>query len=335
MSSISSNPSEFLWEQKYRPQTLAEVIIPTSIREKIDSYIVEGRCPSFLFFSPSPGTGKTTTAKAIAKDVGCPMPLFINASLDNNIETIRAKVVQYATTTTVFANQKIKIVILDECERLSQAAQESLKGIMEQVSKNCSFILTTNSKARIVNPLVSRCRNIDFIWSKEEGDQLKVKMCHRITEILKVEGVAFDPKAVMAVVQRFYPDNRRMIGVLQDYSQQHGKVDINIVNSFGGTEIEQLVHILKEKDFNKMTQFVMDNLDSLGADFYGKFFRYVYPDVRTVAAGVGPKINKEGVPDLVDLLGEEQKFHATAPDPFVHLVRVMTLIMVNPSIRFL
>lgn len=332
--SVSQNHSEFIWEQRYRPQTISEVIIPDSIKERLENYVAEGRIPSFLFFSPSPGTGKTTTALALAHECGCPNPLFINASLDNNIEVIRQKVVQYSTTVSVVAKQKIKIVILDECERLSSAAQESLKGVLESVSKNCSFILTTNAKSRVVAPLVSRCRNIDFIWNKEESDKLKVKVCHRLTEILDLEHVLYDKKAIFAVVNKLYPDNRRILGVLQDYAQQNGKIDVGIVNSVEGTDIEALVQILKDGNFASMTQWVMENLDSIGPDFYGKLFRYLYPDVR-VSQSIPRRIAPDSVPELVDLLGEEQKYHQGVPDPYLHLCATFTKIMLNTNIKLL
>lgn len=334
MSELSINDKEHIWEQKYRPSTIEEVIIPQAIKDRLDAYVCEGKIPSFMFYSPSPGTGKTTTARALSAAVGCHKPLFINASLDNNIDTIRSKVIQYATTVSVASNQKIKIVILDEAERLSPAAQESLKGIMEQVSRNCSFILTTNSEGRINAPLMSRCRKIDFIWSADEAAKLKVLVSMRITHILKNENVPYDPKAVLALVNRFYPDNRRIMGTLQDYAQEHGKIDLGIVNSMGGSDVEALVAILKGKDFKVMSQWVMDNIDGLGADFYGKLFRYLYPDVR-LNETLPRRVSAESVPELVGVLGEEQKYHSSVADPYLHMVYVFTQIMMNPNIKFL
>jgi len=331
---ISIDQDEFIFEQKYRPATLAEVIIPQDIKDKLYSYIGDGRIPSFMFFSPSPGTGKTTTAKALAREVGCSNPLFINASKDTSIDVIRQKVLQYATTVSVMAGQKQKVVILDEADRLSPAAQDSLKGIMESVSKNCSFILTANSEARVNKPLLSRCRKIDFIWKGDEITKLKVQVCKRMCEILDIEQVPYDKKAVLAVVNRFYPDNRSIIGALQDYAQQEGRIDINIVTNLSGNDVEALVGILKLKDFQKMSQWVMDNVDHLGGDFYSKLFRYIYPDVR-ISESVPRRIKDSSVPDLVDILGEEQKWHATTPDPYLHMVRVFTMVMLNPNIQFI
>ena len=332
-SSLTIDPKQWIWEQKYRPNNVEEVIIPDKIKDLLLNFAAEGHIPSFLFNSPSPGTGKTTTALALANAIGCTSPLFINASLDTSIDAIRSKVLQYSTTVSVVSTAKQKVVILDECERLSTAAQESLKGILESVSKNCSFILTTNSIQKIVAPLVSRCRRVDFIWDKETSNDLKVKMCHRVVEILKLEEIPFEPKAVMAVVNRFYPDNRSMLGTLQAYAQQNGKIDLGVVNSLGGEQFDTIIKILKARDFKLMTQWVMDNVDTIGPDFYGRFFRFVYPDVR-VRGDLQPKISPESVPTMVVLLGEEQKFHSGTPDPFIHLVRVLTIMMTDQDIKF-
>lgn len=331
---IHVNEREFVWEQKYRPETISEVIIPEALKEKVLNYVSEGRIPSMLFYSPSPGTGKTTLAYAVAREVGCPKPLFINASLNTSIDNIRHNVMQYATTVSVVSGSRQKVVILDECERLSVAAQESLKGIIEAVSKNCSFILTTNAQARVIAPLVSRCRVINFIWGQEESHKLKLNMCRRLTEILKLESVPYDPKAIVSVVNRFYPDNRRILGALQDYATQVGKIDVGILSNLGGTEVIELVEILKRKDFKEMSQWVMDNLDALGADFYGKMFRTLYPDA-SISKDMPPRISKDSIPALVELLGEEQKWHTTVADPYLHLVRVFTLVMMSPDIKFL
>lgn len=330
---LSIDPKEFIWEQKYRPREINQIIIPDNLKEMLLNFAAEGRIPSFIFNSPTPGTGKTTCSLALARAIGCQHPLFINASLDTSIDSIRGKVIQYATTVSVVSTAKQKVVILDEVERLSPAAQDSLKGILESVSKNCSFILTTNNIQKIEKPLVSRCRRVDFIWDKETSDSLKVKMCHRVVEILQTENVPYEPKAVMAVVNRYYPDNRSILGALQAYVNQNGKVDLGVVSSLGGETFDNLIKILKSRDFKSMTQWVMDNVDSISSDFYGRFFRYVYPDTR-LRSDLPPKIDPSSVATLVVLLGEEQKFHSGTPDPYVHLVRLLTIMMTDPEIKF-
>lgn len=330
----NQDPREFIWEQRWRPSLIEDIIIPHATKEMLLNYSAEGRIPSFIFYSPSPGTGKTTTAVALARSIGCEKPLLVNASLDTSIDVIRDRVLQYSTTVSVVSSAAQKVVILDECERLSPAAQESLKGIMEKVSKNCSFILTTNNINRVVKPLVSRCRRVDFIWNQEETKDMIPEMCKRVVEILKHENVQYDPKAVLALVKRYFPDNRSTIGMLQDYAQRNGKIDLGIVNTCAGEGFDELIKFLKNGDFKSVTQWAMDNQDRIGEDFYGKFFRFVYPDER-IRSVVEPKVAKTSVPHLVLILAENQKYHRNVADPFVHLVSALTQIMTSPDIKFM
>jgi DNA polymerase III delta prime subunit len=475
-----TNPNEFIWEQKYRPTNIEDIILPKELKDLFLNFAAEGRIPSFLLYSPTPGTGKTTTARALSSAIGCSTPLFINASLDTSIDNIRTKVLQYSTTVSVIGNAKQKVVILDECleentkilaydengnevsirigdlnigetlslpsfnmetgefeedtaevikyrevevfevklrsgkivlltenhpmillededfisrtistglsvydmvvvrgesnnrvmdfitsikfvgvrrvvnltvnknhtfltedgivthncERLSVAAQESLKGIMESVSKNCSFILTSNSIQKIVKPLVSRCRRVDFIWDKKTTDSLKVQMCLRCCEILTQEGVPFDKKAVLGVVQNYYPDNRSILGALQSYAQQNGKIDLGIISILGGDQYDHLLKIMKEHNFKDLSQWVMDNVETIGPDFYGRFFRYLYPPVN-IRETIPARVTQSSIPYLVTTLGEEQKWHAGTPDPYLHILSTLTSIMTEPEIKFI
>lgn len=314
------NASEFVWEQKYRPDLLDDVVIPKAFKESLRKYIIGGKIPNFLFYSPNPGTGKTTVAKAICNELGI-KPLFINASLNNSVDDIRMMVVQYATTANMFGASQ-KVVILDEAERLSTAAQESLKGLIEQVSKNCSFVLTSNTKSRVIEPLRSRCTEVDFVYSTEEQLAISTQMLKRCTEILKLENVPFDLQVLVALVKKFSPDNRKILNELQRYSSENGSIDAGILGRLKGADSTVLVESLKNKKFDEVKAWCFDNFDRLGDEFYGQIFN-------TLSSLVTP----QSVPQLVLVLNDYQRYHATVPDRFIHFTSLCTQIMVDVQFR--
>lgn len=321
-------PKENIWEQKYRPKHITDVALSDELRTALNKYIEVGRIPSIVFYSPTPGTGKTTTARALSRDVGCPDPLFINASKDNSIETIRSKVMQYATTVSAWGEGKQKVVILDECERLSAQAQESLKGILEEVSANCSFILTTNDIGSVNTPLLSRCRRYDFIWTEADAAVVQKQVLMRAFGILNNEEVPYEVKAVAQLVKRSFPDNRSLLGDLNTYFFKHGKIDAGVLNLIQGYNFDELLNILKARDFKKASQWAMDNHESMGKGAYGKLFRYFYP------LGGEPKLNGSGVPALALILNEAQKPKNVGTDSFLHLLATLTEIMTTSDIKF-
>lgn len=322
-------PKENVWEQKYRPKHIADVALSDDLRSAMTKYIESGRIPSIVFYSPTPGTGKTTTARALSRDVGCTDPLFINASKDNSIETIRSKVMQYSTTVAAWGEGKQKVVILDECERLSTQAQESLKGILEEVSANCSFILTTNDIGSVNGPLLSRCRRFDFIWNEADSVVVQKQVLMRVFGVLNNEKVPYESKAVAQLVKRSFPDNRSLLGDLNTYFFMHGKIDAGVLNLIQGYNFDELLSILKSRDFKKASQWAMDNHESMGRGAYGKMFRYFYPMAGT------PKLSGAGVPALALILNEAQKPKNVGSDSFLHLLATLTEIMTTSDISFI
>ena len=306
---------EYVWEQKFRPRHVKDVIVPEMLQNEILKFVEKKQIPHFLFYSPMPGSGKTTMAKAISNDLGV-SPLFINASLNNSIDDIRSLVVQYATTISVFGGDGHKIVILDEAERLSANALDALKGLMEEVSKHCRFIITTNSKARIPEPLRSRCTEIDFIWSKDEQLKVNTKMYQRVLEILEYEGVTFDKRAVAVMVKKFSPDNRKILNTLQKYAITNNEINEGILAHVQTADIGVLVEHLKEKSFPKVKQWCMDNQSRFHDDFYW-----------ALKTAITPQVEPQQEVALIMIVGNEQKFHQQVGDKHLHVLQMCIQIM--------
>lgn len=316
----ATHPDEIVWSQKYRPKVIQDVIIPESFKESLLKYTADGAIPSFLFFSPSPGTGKTTLALAICEMMNV-RPLFINASLDNSIDDIRMKVIQYATTASLFGASR-KVVILDEADRLSAAAQDALKGLMEHVSKNCSFILTCNTKSRISEPLVSRCIEVDFVYTKEEQKKVNLDIFKRVIQILEAEGVAHEKAPIAQLINMYSPDNRKIISEVQKYAKENGCIDNGILGKLKGVDEATLLQAMKEKKYDEVKSWCFDNYERLGDDFYGRVFK-----------SLGAVLVPQSIPQAVLIINTYQRYHATVPDRFVHFLAMMTELMMEMTFK--
>lgn len=318
---ISRNESEFVWYQRYRPQTLAETVLPEEFKNALRSYVTDGRIPSMLFYSPSPGTGKTTTALALCREMGI-RPLFINASKDNDIETIRTRVVDYATTKSVINPHGFKVVVLDEGERLSTASQEALKGIIEQVSKQCSFIITTNAKGRIIEPLRSRCELVEFIYSTEQMTEINALMAHRAIQVLQAENVPFDLEPLVELVRDCAPDNRAVLVKLQSMARRYGKIDQGALQRLNEGTVEDIVEAIKGKDFKSAKEWCMNYNERVGVDFYTPLY-----------LGLEPLLVAQSIPMVVLAINDFMRHHEAVPDKFVHLLALCTTLMMEARFK--
>lgn len=332
MKSLNVEPTfkrEFVWEQMFRSKTISDVALPSDHRSAFVSYVESGRIPSLIFYSPQPGTGKTTTARALSADIGCPDPLFINASLNNSIDNIRSSVVQYGSTVSLMGGGRQKVVILDECERLSVAAQESLKGLIEELSANCSFILTTNDISRVNKPLLSRCRRFDFIWDEKQAKTVKNEILRRVIGILNNREVPYDPTAIAGLVNRSFPDNRELLGTLQTYAAKHNKIDLDILNHVGGFDFNGVADIIRDRDFKKAAGWSMNNFERLGNGVFGAMFRYLCPYNQD---GAEFKVEASSIPALTMILNEAQQPKNIGPDGYLHLLSVI-LEIINADVK--
>ena len=253
------NPSHTIWMEKYRPQQTEDLILPPSVKEKFMQYAKNEDIPNLGLWSHNPGTGKTSTATALIKEINGEA-LFINASMENGIDLLRSKIQNFASTTAF--DGKIKVVVLDEVDNLSQSAQYAFRNLIESFALNCRFILTGNFKEKMLEPLLDRLENYDFNnFSKQD---LVKPMFERLKFILENEKVEYDQQDLVPIINTYYPSLRGMIGALQKLSH-NGKLVVTQGALDKTDEYMQIINLIKKKDFNALINAVNDlnNPDNL------------------------------------------------------------------------
>jgi DNA polymerase III delta prime subunit len=305
---------EFLWCEKYRPQTVKECILPDRLKSVFQSYVDKGEVPNMMLTGPA-GSGKTTVAKAVCSEIGCDY-LYINASTERGIDTLRFKITGYASTISLTGGRKV--IILDEADGLTKEMQDGLKAAIEQFSSNCTFILTCNVKAKLIAPLHSRTVVIDFTLRAAEKPSMASKMFKRVEQILTTEGITYDKTALAKIVEKYFPDYRRLLGELQQFSAL-GSIDAGVLAQLDSIKkLADLVKHLKDKDFSSMRKWVVLNSDVDASTI----FRNIYD-------GLSASLKPESIPIAVVTIAKYQYQSAFCADQEVGLVACLTELMVE------
>ena len=258
-----------LWVEKYRPITLEEYIGNETIKNKIADYLKQGSIQNLLFYGVA-GTGKTTLAKLIAKNLNCDL-LYLNASDERGIDTIREKIIPFASSMSF---NDIKIVILDEADYLTPQAQATLRNTIESCSKTTRFILTCNYLERIISPLQSRCQTFEITPPSKQEVNNKCK------SILSKEDISYENNDVLTVIDTHYPDIRKIINTLQGSVVDGGQGDYYLKidnNSLKNTQLgDQIVDALEKKlKLSVIRQMLADS----GAREFDGLFKVLYDNV--------------------------------------------------------
>ena len=309
---------DFLWVEKYRPQKVADAILPPALKQTFQNIVNTGEMPNMLFTGTA-GLGKTTIARAMCNELGLDY-IVINGSEEGNIDTLRGKIKQFASSVSLQGG--FKVVILDEADYLNpQSTQPALRGFMEEFANNCRFILTCNFKNRIIEPLHSRCGVYEFNTSKKDLIPLAEQMLKRLQFILDSENVQYNNKVLVELIMKFAPDWRRVINECQRHSIS-GVLDSDVLLGSSNTNVKELTSYLKDKDFKKMRSWVVNNMDQDTVSI----FRGLYDNMNEY-------IEPHSIPQMILILADYQYKDAFVADHELNVVACMTEIMANVSFK--
>ena len=306
--------NEILWVEKYRPNTIADAILPSELKTTFSKFVTNGECPNLLL-SGSAGCGKTTVAKAMLEQLGCTY-MMINGSEESGIDVLRNKIKNFASTVSLEGGRKY--VILDEADYLNpQSTQPALRGFIEEFSKNCGFILTCNFRNRIIEPLHSRCSTVEFRIPAEEKPQLAMDFMKRCGNILDSENVKYNKKVVASLIQKFFPDWRRVLNELQRYSAS-GEIDAGILVNLSEDSVKELLSFLKNKEFTNVRRWIVNNLDNDPSRIYRRIYDSLYDN-----------LDNRTIPNAVLVLADYSYKSAFVADQEINLLACMTELMQN------
>ena len=257
---------EIVWASKYRPHSVEETILPNDLKRLFGNMVNNKTIPNLLLVG-GPGIGKTTIAIAMCNELHCDY-LIINGSLEGNIDTLRNKIADFASTVSFSGGRKY--VIIDEADGLTIATQPALRHFMEKYSANCGFILTCNYPNKLIKELHSRDATIDFNIPKEERVKIASLFFKRVIAILDNENIIYDKKVVAELINKHFPDFRKILNELQKYAVS-GSIDTGILATLHGIDIHDLIKFIKQKNFTECRKWVSENMGS-SADLFRSFY---------------------------------------------------------------
>jgi len=308
---------EFLWVEKYRPKTIQDCILTKDLADTFSKFSKKGEIPNLLL-SGSAGTGKTTVARALCEELKCDYIIINGSDEGRQIDVLRNKIKDFASTVSLNSDSNHKIVIIDEADYMNpESVQPALRNFIETYHKNCRFIFTCNYKNKILPALHSRCTVVDFKIVNGQKKILAVEFMKRLSVILKGEDVGFDNKVLSELIMKYFPDFRRTINELQRYSVR-GKIDSGILYNLSEVNIKQLISSIKEKRYNDMRKWVVTNIDKEPT----QLFRSIYDNLEK-------SLDAKSIPQAILILAGYQYKSAFVADQEINMVACLTEMMAN------
>ena len=305
---------EFLWVEKYRPKTIEDCILPEGIKKTFSDFLNKGEVPNLLLCGPA-GCGKTTVAKALCNELGVDVYVINGSDEGRFLDTVRNNAKNFASTVSLSSTAKHKVIIIDEADNTTNDVQLLLRANIETFHSNCRFIFTCNYKNKIIEPLQSRCAVFDFSISGPHKVRVAGEFFNRIRAILEEEGIQYDEKVVAEVINKFFPDWRRVLNELQRYASG-GVIDSGILSSMSDVNAKTLVKFLKEKDFGNVRKWVVENLDNDVNAVIRKTYNSMYECLEA-----------SSIPQAVLILAKYQYQSAFVADQEINTLACFTEIM--------
>ena len=311
---------EFLWVEKYRPQTIEDCILPEQTKKTFLEFLNKGEIPNMLLAGPA-GCGKTTVAKALCKQLGVDVYVINGSDEGRFLDTVRNNAKNFASTVSLSSESKHKVIIIDEADNTTPDVQLLLRASIEEFSGNCRFIFTCNYKNKIIEPLHSRCAVIEFgIKGKQKAD-LATCFFKRLNSILEQERIEADKKVLAELINKHFPDWRRVLNECQRYSVG-GKIDSGILATFSDVAVNDLLQNLKGKNFKEVRKWVVDNLDN----DTGVLLRRIYDSLYTTLVPAS-------IPAAVLIIAKYQYQIAFVADQEINMLACLTEIMVECELK--